>query len=237
MIMRIFTTVGRSVPDCSINRKRFISKTPHVHLLLLRLPVIHLRELTIDCGVGKQVHHTAHHPNLSVGTLTLILEKDLRKEQFVAEETLVEDLKLLFKKPLLREVSIRGHWGAHEVAMEALTEAFKAQAEVNDLRKIAICIANYRIQPHTVDTLDKFWAAICALPRLDDVKVTIYGDEYLEITKSIQVMVYENWVKYSEGRKFKEFEYISICRQEFNVFFEVTHSFVQTKLRGLVSNY
>jgi hypothetical protein len=218
-----------------MRHKRFISKTPHVHLLLLRLPVIRLRELTIDCGVGRQVHLTAHHPNLCIDSLTLVLERDLYKQLFVAEETLVEDLKLLFKKPLLREVSIRGHWGAQEVGMKSLIEAFKAQVEANGIRKISICIASYRIQPHTVDTLDQFWAAICALPRLDDIKVTIYGDEYLEITKSIQLMVYENWVKYAKGRKFKEFEYISICRQEFIDFFKVTDSFVQTKLRGLVS--
>ena len=155
----------------------------------------------------------------------------------MAEETLVEDLKLLFKNPALREVSIRGHWGAHDVAMEALREAFKAQAEANGIRRIVVGICSYRVQPHTQDNLIKFWGSICALPRLDDVEVTLYGDEYLEISKSIQAMVYENWEKYSEGRRFKEFEYISVSRQEFNVFFKVTHSFVVTKTRGFVSNY
>lgn len=147
----------------------------------------------------------------------------------------MEDLKLLFKKPSLKEVSIRGHWGAHEVGMEALREAFKAQAEANGLRRIMVCICSYRVQPHTQDNLIKFWASICALPRLDDVEVTLYGDEYLEISKSVQAMVYENWQKYSEGRKFKKFEYISVSRQEFNDFEKVTHSFVQTKVRGFVS--
>ena len=229
--------IGRSVPENSIRYKRLISKTQHVRLLLLRLPVIRLRELTINCSVGRQVHLTSLHPDLCVDSLTLILERDLREQLFVARETLVEDLKRLFRKPSLREVSIRGHWGEQDVAMLALREAFKAQVGANGLRKIGICIASYRIQPHTVDTLDKFWAAICALPQLDDLAVTIYGDEYMEITKSIQLLVYENWQKYSEGRKFREFEYISVCRQEFDNFLKVTRSFVQTKLRGFVSTY
>ena len=196
-----------------------------------------MKEVIINCGIGRQVHLTALHPNLCVDNLILILESDVKKTPIPASDTIVEDMKLLLKKPTLKEVSARGHWGAHDVSMQALAEGFKAQAEVNTLRKIVICICSYTIKPHNKDNLIRMWESLCALPRLDDVEITVYADEYLEIAKSIESMIHENWQKYAqpEGRKIKVLEYLTVSKRPFPELEKVAHSFVQKRPHGFVT--
>ena len=219
-----------TVAECGLQHKRLISKTQHIRLQLLWLPTIRLRELTIDCGIGRQVHLTAIHPDLQVNKLVIILDKDSLKKTL--PDTLCEDLKALLKLSKLRELYVKGHWGGHEDAMTALTQGFSEQAKVGCLRKISLCITQYTVRPHNQGRLEKLWIALFTLPQLNNLEFVVYGDEFLEISKTIEKIIYEGWEQSAAGRKVKVLEYVTCAPRKFEHFDKVAQEFIQTRPVG-----
>ncbi len=193
-------------PSCSAQYKvlQLSPQTRFTHAinLLLRLPFIRLKEMTLvdrDC-----LHLCTLHPDLQTTKLVIDMPS-------LRSSTIGADLISLLGMTSLQKISISGRWGHLDEVKLAIVQGLRARSRTCSLPLKKIALELTSSDHYKMIDFQTLCEALFSLPKLENLKL-ILGKGFADIIQQprYEQIVYNSWVKRSSRVQLK-----SICLQTF----------------------
>ena len=198
---------ARTIPQCSIEHKTFLTYTDIVFEMLLYFPHLRLKQLNLDLRAyadSGQLHNSALHPDLQVANLCLLAG------QHNLPVSATDDMRALLRIPTLTRLTASGEYTSHYVL--ALAQGLAGQAKVGSLRFLTLGHPEVKVSCSESE-LKGLFDAIFSLPHIGDLELRIMGDELLDALEECQRhggQIYSSWIRAAgaSGQKVKCIKYI-----------------------------